>query len=745
MTKNRPLYEEALNRGYSYNWDAKYQEAIKEFEIAVREAPEEPAAYDGLGTAYENLGNLQKALENYKQAARYSRGEVMYLAHVAKAQESLKLFSDAGKTYLAIGEAELNRRRLKDAMDNWNRAVQLEPNLLRAHQRLASIYQRDGAVRSAIREYLAIARILQEQNEKEKALQSCQMALQLDPRNPEVLTAIEHLRQGKKLFEGEEIPSAPQGGGLRLLQRSVLGENADKQTSEAAAPVQDTSRRAMEKLAVGLFSDEETDERDLLIAQALDYQRRGMVNEALSAYERAVAAGVNNTAVRFNLGLLYQDKLRFEDAIKEFEISVKDPEYRLGSYFALGESYRARGRIDKALENFINALKIVDLATVQHDQADRLIELYENLADSLVTQGERDKATAFANALVDFLSHKGWEDKVKEARSRLDTISEAGTMILGDVLTAGSEQVLESLYLSQEYTKRGMYNTAIEETYRAIQLSPDYLPAHIQLAEVLAKQGRSEVAALKFNTVADTFRVRNDVNGAILTYEKVLELTPLDLATRARLIDLFKRHGQIDKALEHYIAMGQAYYQLAQVDKARETYQEALKLSPRGSSEHNWRGKLLRAMADIDMQRLDWRRALPAYKELRQIDSEDEWTAITLVDLYYKVEQPVNAIRELDQYLVHLVRGGRSGKVIGILEDMVAQHPTDTHLIDRLSRLYLQQKRQADAIDLLDKLGEAQLEAGETAGAVETIQKILKLNPPNATGYHQLLNQLRQK
>jgi tetratricopeptide (TPR) repeat protein len=384
------------------------------------------------------------------------------------------------------------------------------------------------------------------------------------------------------------------------------------------------------------------------------------------------------------------------------------------------------------------------LKTVQHSQADRLIELYENLADGLATQGEHDQATAFANALVDFLSHKGWQDKVQQARERLDSISDAGMMILGDVLTAGSEHVLESLYLSQEYTKRGMFNTAVEEIYRAIQLSYDYLPAHIQLAEVLARQGRREVAAQKFTTVANTFKVRGDINSAVSSYERVVELSPLDLTVRSKLIDLLKRHGQIDRSLEHYLAMGDAYYQLAQVDKARETYQDALKLTSRASDE-SWRPRILRLMADIDMQRLDWKRALSTYKELRQLDPEDERTAITLVDLHYRIGQNTEAIQTLDKYLIHLVRSERGTKVIGILEDMVSQRPTDSNLIDRLSRLYIQQKRIGDAITMLDKLGESQLEAGHAKQAVSTIEKILKLDPPNADSYEQLLSQLKRQ
>lgn len=755
MAKDQALFNESLNKGHTYLWDQHWTEAIEAFETAVSTTRDEPAPYAGLGDAYMGLNQLNKALENYKLAARYSRGNVIYLRKVAEMQEQLGQDHEAGKTYMALGEMALGRRQLEEAMDNWHRAVRLEPNLLRAHQRLASIYQRQGAVRNAIQEYLAIANILQIQGENDQALETCKLALQLDPRNPDILTAIEMVKQGKRIFKSGEMPLAKQSGVTGMLRQVAIASEDDwdpsKQDAETAAPVQDARRLAMEELAGGLFDDaaeEDTDigklQRDHLISQALDYQRRAMVNEAISCYEKAIASGEDSMAAHFNLGLLYQDKLRFEDAIREFEHSVTQREYKLASHFALGECYRGRGRIEKAIDHFINVLKIVDLKTVQHSQADRLIELYENLADSLATQGEHDQATAFANALVEFLSHKGWEDKVQQARQRLDSISDAGMMILGDVLTAGSEQVLESLYLSQEYTKRGMYNTAVEEIYRAIQLSYDYLPAHIQLGEVLSRQGRRDVAAQKFITVANTFHIRGDVASALAAYERVVELSPLDLTIRSKLIDLLKRHGQIDRSLEHYMAMGDAYYQLAQVDKARETYQEALKLTSR-AAENGWRPRILRLMADIDMQRLDWKRALSTYKELRQTDPEDERTAITLVDLHYRVGQNLEAIQALDQYLIHLVRSGRGSKVIGILEDMVDQRPTDGNLVDRLSRLYIQQKRIGDAITLLDKLGESYLESGNTQNAVSTIERILKLNPPNADSYQQLLSQLRRQ
>lgn len=758
MAKDRAQFEQALSRGHSFVWDQQWEKAIEAFQAAAQEISNEPAPYGGLGDAYLELGRYQKALDNYKLAARYSGGNIIYLRKVADTQERLGQRAEAGKTYMAIGEMELSRRRLAEAMDNWHRALQLEPNLLRAHQRLASIYKRQGATRNAIREYMSIARILQMQGEQERALQACKLALKLDPRNAEVLTAIEKVRQGERLFKPDAAPapdSAATGMGTAVREATTELEDQEwqqgqSQEVEAAAPVQSARRLALEQLAGRLFdeaADSDMGQGDALLSKALDYQTRGMTHEAINVYEEAINAGVSTPAAHFNLGLLYQDKLRFEDAIRELEIASQDPEYRLASHFALGESHRARGRIEKAIEHFINVLQIVDLGTVKHQQADRLIQLYENLYDSLIARGEQDQATAFANSLVEFLSHKGWEDKVKDARNRLDAISSssAGMMILGDVIQAGSEQVLESLYLSQEYTRRGMYNTAIEETYHAIQLAPEYMPAHVQLSDVLVKQGRHKAAAVKYTAIANTYLSRGDVSGALLAYERVVDLNPMDLAVRGKLIDLQKQHGRFDDVMENYLEMGDAYYQLAQVDRARATYQEALNVAARSEEEDVWRVRLLRKIADIDMQRFDWKQALAVYKELREMEPEDERTAITLVDLYYKVGQPNNAVRALDSYLVQLVRSRRGKKVLRILEDMIEQRPADANLVDRLCRLYNQQGQQEKSIDLLDKLGEVQLEAGDTQAAITTIEKIVNLKPPNMRDYQRLLSQLRQK
>ncbi len=770
MPDNRDRYEEALSQGHSHSWEQKWPQAIIEFEKAIDAMPDKPAAYAGLGMAYVELGELNQALEYYKLAAKYSRGDMIYLKHVADVQERLGLSTEAGQTFMALGEIQLRRKRLDEAVGYWLKAVNLDPDLLGGHQRLAAVYRRQGLVNNAIREYLAMARIYHSRGGTDRALKMCSQALELDPRNADALTAVDLIRRGEPISLGEldqadidEFELADSSSeAVHQVAAALEAENVDWQSGlemeEDAGLVESKLVEARQRLAQEIFSEESEDgptsgegailsklERDALISQALDFETRSMADEAIDCFERVLEGGGTSNAARYCLATLYRETLRVKQAIREFTAALEDPDYRSAGHFAIGEAYQIRGDMKKALGHYIASLKYVDLEMTRKENAWRVNEQYNYFAKDLMSEASAGKVTAFINGLDLFLNRPGWYKRVIEARKRLDNLTAKGeTLILGEILTAGSLAVLESLHLSQEYAVQGKYDSAVEEAYRSIQLSPFYLAGHIQLADLMVKQDRTEIAITKFLTIGDTYLVRGDVNGAISNYKRAVELSPMDLPNRTRLIELLVQQGYFDRALDQYIIMGEAYYNLAENDKARETYLEALRLAPKGSEDKKWRSKLLRAIADIDMQRLDWKRALAAYNEISSSDPDDDSVVLTLVDLYYKVGQSSSALRQLDRYLVRLVRKGQGKKIEEILMDLVDRRPADAGLADRLTRLYVRQGRDQDAVKLLDKLGEAQLEAGENEQAIETLQRILQLDPPNSGSYRQLLQRLRQ-
>ena len=772
MAGNRKAFEEAMQAATNAAWDQNWGAAIADYERALAEFPDDVGALTGLGLAHSSAGQLEAALDAYQQASGILPDDPVLLERIGQAREQLGQGEAAAAAYMASAERYLGQQQATHlALERWQDAARACPGFLQVHVQLLQHYQEHGQIREAVEECLALVRIYQAQGMTDRAAQICEHALKLAPHNPEVLTALESLRYREQDSGEPGLAVAVEPEAEVLEEGAVPSVETDEPADslildfappEARAPehrgspIELARQKALSNLAESVFEEEvvatpsaewlrlSKAKIDALLGRAIDFQTRGNIDEAIDAYEQVVRAGVNQPAVRFNLGLLYQEKLHFDAAISQLELAVSEPEYALGSHFALGECYRAGGRVNEALEHFIEVLKIVDLATVQREQADDLIQLYEHLADGYTAIGDRDQALEFTNSLVTFLSEQGWEDKVVKARRRLDALAEEGaTLSLAEMLAIpGAEGILESVALSQEYAKRGMFYTALEECYSALGQAPTYLPTHRQLAQVLLAMGKVEEAVSKFVVIAGTYLAHGNFRRAAAMYKRALALSPMDTMVRTRLIDMLVSHGEIEDALEHYLILADSYYNLAQMDRAREVYQEALRLAPRGDPTHRWSVRILHKVGDIDMQRVDWKSAVSVYQQIRKLAPDDERARLLLMELHYRLGRSELAIVELDDLLEIYRESKRTQRVFAILEDAVHERPDDIPLRTRLAQEHLNAGNAEQALGHLDKLGDLQLGAGRAEDAKATVRAIIALNPPNVAAYRELLEQI---
>ncbi len=761
MVGKRNVFEEAMKRASSYAWDKQWSKAIVEYERALAEFPDDLTALVSLGMAYLESRQLEKALSAYQKASQLTPDDPLAWERVADVQERLGRLDEAAETYAAMANIYAEWKAMDKAIETWLRATRLAPDHLGAHLNLAEAYAKQGKARAAAGECLSLARILQRRGQIEKAIQQCRLALELDPRNAQAHATLEALRAGKRV---EKVKPTPIPAAIEV------GEAREVEEKEEGSPVDTARQKALMELAETLFEEHPVEEAvadvtafveghrareaapkltqgqiDTILAQAIDSQTRGAIDKAIANYSRLIKAGIDRPAIHFSLGLLFQEKMQLNEAIRELSLTTRHPEYGLASHFALGECYRAQDKIEEALEHLIEVLKIIDLQTVQRGQADDLIQLYDSLAESYRVKGDRDKTITFLDSLVDFLSGKEWQNKVMEARRRLDSVAEEGvTRSLAEILEVpGSEEVLASMAMSQEYIKRNMLLTAIEEIYRTIEMAPTYLPLHLRLAEVFVRQERLKEAIAKYMAVAEVYQMRGDDRQAIGIYKQVLKISPMDVNVRARMIDLLVNRGEIDKALEQCMSLADDYYQLAQIDEALEKFNEALYLASRASNERTWKVQILHKIGDISMQRVDWRKATAAYEEIKALSPEDEKVWMHLFDLYQKQGQINKALAELKELVKYYKAKGKPQKALSILKDAVQLRPQEMSLRALLAQVYAQLGMKHEAIAELDVLGEMQLEAGLRDEAVQTVKQIIALEPANVEAYRQLLDHIR--
>jgi tetratricopeptide (TPR) repeat protein len=238
---------------------------------------------------------------------------------------------------------------------------------------------------------------------------------------------------------------------------------------------------------------------------------------------------------------------------------------------------------------------------------------------------------------------------------------------------------------------------------RAIQKAPSFLPLHSRLADILLKQDQTDQAITKYLYIADVYQMRNQPDQAVNVYHKILRLAPMDVTVRSKLIDLYTSQHHIDQALEQYLELADSYYQLAQVDRSLEKYNEALRLASDVDRSGRWQMEALMRMADIYNQRFDWTNATSAYEKLIKINPTDERFLRQLVDLYFKQNRTGEAATTLDK-LLSIYQRQNPLKAVELLKDLAGYYPDNMSLRQRLAVAYVQNNMTRWAICSLKKV-----------------------------------------
>jgi len=785
MAGNREAFEQAMNRGHSAAWELQWDKALACYRAALTEFPNEPNALTSLGFALLQSDKPEDALKVYQRAASLTPGDPMAPEKCGEIFEQLGRLNEAAQTYLAVAEIHLNRRDIPKAIDNWNRVVRLTPDNLNAHSRLALAYERTSKTPLAVLEYIEVARIFQRMGHSEKGMQAANRALQLMPQSPEAHDALEKLRKGVPLPVLAQVTAshAPRPGSTGMLSPGALAaldqkaartgtsrlDKASARLERVASPLDASREVALAQLAEMLF-DEDTDtsktagsvaaitkgatgllgkgkpnraQAIMFLGQALNNTSNNEIEAAIGNFESVLDAGLESPLVGFMLGALALEANRPKEAIKHLQPVVAREDVGFGAAYGLGEAHRREGNLREAFTSLLEALKRLDMQLVSPARQDALAEAYETVNESLARASDAEVARTVPG-LVQFLSGDGWEERARQTRQQLDAAAEDGQVsTLTDMLAAaGGGKVLDSMRRIEQYMKQGLWATAMEEAFYAIEFSPTYLPVHTRMAEILTAENKPAAASAKYAIVAESYRQRGERGRAARIMQQVLRLNPLDLNVRSQLIDMYLDQGKLEDALSQYIELADAHATLADLARGRATYSDALKVAQENRLDPAWSVRILHKLGDIDMQLLNWREALKEYEQIKTLAVGDEKARLTLIDLHFRLGNPKGAVSELDAFLKQLLAARNVHRAASVLEELSTNYPEDLTLLTRLARMYQDMGRKMEAIAQYEKLGELQLNAGQNVQAAETIKAIIALGPDDPAPYQELLAQI---
>jgi tetratricopeptide (TPR) repeat protein len=772
-TRREDTFRQAMNQGHSAAWDQRWDKAEIYYRKALEAVPDQPRTLTSLGLALFEQSKFEEAHKYYKRAAEISPDDPLPVEKSAEIFERIGKLKSAAEKSMRAADLYLKIKDADKAIENWTRVVRVLPEYLVAHQRLALVYERLGRIQQAITEYLAVSALLQHSGKLNEAINNVNHALELNPNSPEAQQALSML-QGKRLLP-KPMRQRGSTGPLRMARVREMEPQKDAESvveGESPDPISEARQKALTALAGLLFDvSEDTDEEDpkeqemnvlrrmvtgslvspgpdrtkiaLHLGQAIDLQTRGQIQQAAEELTRTVNSGFEHPAVYFNLGLLLTQVGDRESAQRFLGRSVKHTDFGLAARILIGEYLQEKDRLNNAVEEYLEALKIADASVVPIEQADELRQLYEPLIEANSQEEDTEKLATLCNNISDLLLRPNWRLHLQQARNQLPSSNGGPLTPLAEILTeAKSSRVVEVLARINQLARQGYYRSAMEEAYAVLDHAPTYLPLHVQMGELLLRQERSSEAIAKLTMVAQTYSARGEANRATEFYRRIVNISPMDLATRTRLIDQLTERGAIDQALEEYLQLADVYYRLAELDMARSTHERALRLAQQSNVDRSWSVRILHHMADIDLQRLDWRHAVRVYEQLRTLEPEDEKARMKLMDLCMRLGQENKALNELDNYLSYLGGQAKEQQALDFLEKVVQTNQEYVFARRRLAEVYQQAARTEDAIAQWDKIGELMMAAGNKEGAAKAVKSILALNPPNAEKYHKFLQKL---
>jgi len=749
MAESINLFNVEMNKGHNAAWDQDWQKAADHYQQALEINPDDPNALVSLGLALFELGAYDESIEYYSRAIEVSPNDP--LAHEKKSQlhELLGQSQEVISPALFASELYLKQGNISKSIECLVRVIRVEPENLPAHSRLALIYERTGHKQRSVNEYLMVASLFQQRGDIGSTREAVDHALEIMPDSKEANEALSIISAGQLLpkpvsvdLENPRIPLPESGSRTEASRASQVSE---------LNPIEEAHQSAISALANFVFEQDsggqngQSGDAGLVhIRQAVILWSQDSKGAAADELEKALEFGLDHPAAYFELGSVRAQEDRLESAIRYLQRAVQAPDYALAARLLIARTFRYMDRLSEAATNYLEALRLADAQLVPGDQTADMSRMYTPIIEAEAKQTDPQIKNQLCDRIEKLLVRPGWQAYINQARGDFQIDLEGVPAIpVGELLSnPQGDRIVESVGQINRYARSGYWRSAMEEAFFAIQFAPTYLPLHTYMGELLLKQDHLAEAIEKFGAIAKTYHARGETDHAVKILQRLIKAAPMDLGARNQLISLQEEMGLYEDAVAEKVNLAGVYYNLADLSHAREVYLDAFKIAQNYRADPDLKINILYHLADIELQSLDWKQAEEIYAQIQSLNPDDSQATEKLIELKLRLGQDDQAINEIEDYVAYLGITGEKESGLEYLNKLVKEYPERIYLHRKKADL-LQERGQTElVIQEYDAIGELLLDAGDRQGAIEVIENILALDPPDKEQYEELIKTL---
>jgi diguanylate cyclase (GGDEF)-like protein len=359
-----------------------------------------------------------------------------------------------------------------------------------------------------------------------------------------------------------------------------------------------------------------------------------------------------------------------------------------------------------------------------------------------------------------FLEKNRVEDAINAYLAALDEAPQhqEATQALGDLYARANQPDRASIYYGN------LFDLLIEprDEAKALAIYNRFLRARSQPPERIAryaflqqKHSRNDEAMEQYTKAADLFTDAGREEDALFCLERTAQLDPENFKRQLRVAETAERLGKSGIAAKAFLRSGQLASANGSGDEALQLFARAHKLAPQERS-------VALLYADATMRSGDAKRAAALLEPFAASDNDASFLetfadALTrsgqldrardllqrllkeknqgvsrlfeLVDAYVSAGQDAQAIQVVQTLKERMYADRKQEEFITQLEGIGSRHPNAHALLEYCSAFFNAANRETQYFEILVKLFDAYLAAGNVAKACETLERLVDIDP----------------
>jgi tetratricopeptide (TPR) repeat protein len=345
---------EKFQSAFQYHHDGNLQQAEHLYEEILEVHPDHIPSLHLLGVIFYQMGDYDSAIEYIRKA--------------------LRLNQDNPDAYNHLGSALKAKGHLKEAIKCHEKAIELNPAFTEAYYNLGNTLIADGQLDEAIacykkviglnpkfiQAYCNLGKALYNTGKYDDAIIIYQSALELSPDSADIYEAL-----GIALQEKGDTEKA-----IICYKKAVdLDPNSATAYGSLAKTLQEKDRideaLMYYKRALQLNADNNV-LSNLHNNIGLIYQEKGQFHEAINSYRKALRYVSSSAGIFKNFGTAYHDLGLFDDAMVYYKKAIELDPGDAETYCNLGSVLQDKGQLDEALKYYQKALQLNPVFTEAH-------------------------------------------------------------------------------------------------------------------------------------------------------------------------------------------------------------------------------------------------------------------------------------------------------------------------------------------------------------------------------------------